>query len=116
MQKAIQRKGRNSEKNEETEKQDKIRQLLSSTPLTSSFPLIFTYFVATNIVGCCDVAHVDGHAVKLTKDSFVIYLKDQRPPFNVKQQCLLQLNIFQVHRSEFIVSSEERQNEPKEIA
>ena len=108
VKKAIQRKGRNSEKNEETEKQDKIRQLLSSTPLTSSLPLTFTYFVATNIVGCCDVSHVDGHAVKLTKDSFVIYLEDQRPPFNVKQQRLLQLNTFQVHRPEFIFSSEEK--------
>jgi len=76
--------------------------------ITSSLPLTFTYFVATNIVGCCDVAHVDGHAVKLTKDSFVIYLEDQRPPFNVKQQRLLQLNTFQVHRPEFIFSSEEK--------
>ena len=98
-----------SEKDKESQQQDKTRQLLDSTPLTGSLPLTFTYYIAANTVSCCEKAHVDGHAVKLTKDSYIVYLKDQRPTFNISQQDLLHHDSFQVHCPELIVSSAEKE-------
>ena len=40
----------------------------------------------------------------------MIYLKDQRPPFSVSVQCLLDVNSFEIRRPDVIISSEDKLN------
>ena len=110
---AIEAKSRSPEKSKASQIQDELRQLLDCTPLTNSLPVIFQYFVALQRICSVGISFVSGHAVKVTMDSFMVYLKDQRPPFAVSVQRLLDVNSFEIRPSDVIMSSEDKKNSTK---
>ena len=106
----IEAKSRSREKSKASQIKDELRQLLDCTPLTHSLPVNFRYFVALQSICSVGKLCVSGHAVKVTMDSFMIYLKDQRPPFSVSVQRLLDVNSFEIRRPDVIISSEDKLN------
>ena len=109
------KKNRIIEKSEERKKQDKLRELLDCTPLTSSLPVTFQYFVATETVCGLGESRIEGHAVKIKQDTYMIYLKDQRTPFPVTQQRLLDVPNIEIERPKLIMSSEDKLNKNRRI-
>lgn len=107
---AIEAKSRSREKRKASQMQDKLRQLLDCTTLTNSLPATFQYFIALQSICSVGISRVNGHTVKITMDSFMVYLKDQWPPFRVNVQCLLDVNSFQIRRPDIIMSSEDKLN------
>ena len=97
-----------SRKKSETNDQEERRQLIDSTQLTNSLPLTFKYLTATQEISCCQHSCVYGHAIKVSPISFMVYLKDQRPPFHVDLNRLMNPNICDIRRPELIMSSEEK--------
>ena len=104
------KKNRISEKSEERKNQDKLRELLDCTPLTSSLPVTFQYFVASQTVCSLGESCIEGHAVKIKRDTYMVYLKDQCTPFPVTQQCLLDVPNIEIERPKLIMSSEDKLN------
>lgn len=78
-----------SEKSEERKKQDKHRELLDCTPLTSYLPVKCWYFIASQTVCSLGELCVEGHAKKVNKGTCTIYLKFQHNSFPISQQWLL---------------------------
>ena len=97
-----------SERSKAHKMQDKLMQVLDCTSLTSSLPVTFHYFVASQMLCFLGVSSVEGHAVKVTRDNYMVYLKDQRTPFPVTLQCLINIPNIEVKRPEMIMSSEDK--------
>ena len=101
--------------NKETDAQDERRQLLDSTPLTNSLPITLKYYTASLRIPCVELTCVDGNAIRICKTTYMVYLKDQRPPFQADIENLMNFNKFDIRHPELLMSYEDRSKVNKRV-
>ena len=102
-------------KKRETDAQDERRQLLESTPLTNSLPLTFNFLIASQNIPSCEYSRIDGNAIRVSQTGYMVYLKDERPPFKADIRRLMDTDAFDVRRPEIFMSYEDKSKINKRI-
>ena len=95
-------------KNEKNEKEEAVREIIDCTPVTNSIPLVYSYLIPSVHGNSCEVVRIEGNAVRTSKNSFVIYLKDGRPCFKTSCSELLNSEKFNISSPELVMSSQEK--------
>ena len=90
------------------EKEEAGRQILDCTPITNSIPLVYSYLVPTPNGTSCEQVRINGHAVRNAKDSFVAYLKDERPTFTLTTEEILNTDKFILSPPDLVMSAAQK--------
>ena len=104
LKKSLSRRKRNDTK----KKEELGKQIINCTPITHLVPLMYSYLIPSESGTSCEDVRIEGHAVRTGANSFVVYLKDSRPGFNVTSDELLNPDKFSVTRPQLVVSSDDK--------